>query len=311
MAKTMTAKGKPATAAQRAALRSLTSVLAERLGFASQHGVTFEGKRDLYDACGYDRTLDPAKYWARYKRNGVARRLVNALPSATWRTGAELVEDDDPYVVTPFEQAWLSLAERLDVWNRMRKTDTLAQLGRYSVILIGAPGALTEELKRMSGPGEVAYLKHYGERDVEVKAEDLVGYPFTGREADANSPRFGKPKLYTFKRLAGSTVGGGSIGGVTKKVHWSRVIHVADEAIEDDLYGEPKLASVWNWLDDLEKVTGSGSEAFWRRVQPMLQAKLQPGVTLQTPAEVEIETEIDELVHGLRRWARTTGIDIA
>ena len=276
-------------------LRSLGAIH-DRLQFAQLHGYGFEGKRDYYTALGYARSLTPELYWERYRRNGVARRLVNALPNATWRAGADLVEDDTPEIVTPFEEAWIEFAARTKAWDRMRKVDVLSQLGRFSVMLIGYPGALqSEALKRK--PGSVAYLKQFSELRVKVQDGDL--------DNDRTSPRFGQPIRYQFTNLLKSN---GSQG--TQYVHWTRVIHVADEAVEDDEWGEPLLASVWNWLDDLEKVAGAGSEAFWRRVQPMLQAKLMPGAVLPAGGETAVEAEIDKLIHGLRRWVRVSGVDL-
>lgn len=276
-------------------LRALGAIH-DRLQFAHLHGFGFEGKRDYYTALGYTRTLTPELYWDRYRRNGVARRLVNALPNATWRAGADLVEDDTPEIVTPFEEAWIEFAARTKAWDRMRKVDILSQLGRFGVLLIGYPGALTSPATKRR-PGSVAYLKQFSELRVKVQDGDL--------DTDRNSPRFGQPNRYQFTNLLKAN---GAQG--TQFVHWSRVIHVADEAVEEDEWGEPLLASVWNWLDDLEKVAGAGSEAFWRRVQPMLGAALVPGATLPPGGEREVEEEIDKLIHGLRRWVRLSGVEL-
>lgn len=282
-------------AAAQQVLRALGAIH-DRMAFAQLHGFGFEGKRDYYTALGYTRQITPELMWDRYRRNGVARRLVNALPNATWRSGADLVEDDTPEVVTPFEEAWIEFAARTKAWDCMRKGDILSQLGRFSVILLGYPGDLASEAKRLK-PGSVAYLKQYSELRVRVQDSDL--------DTDRRSPRFGKPNRYQFTRLLKS---GGTTGN--QYVHWTRVIHIADEAVEEDEWGEPMLASVWNWLDDLEKVAGAGSEAFWRRVQPMLSASLMPGATMPVGGEAEVENEIDKLVHGLRRWVRLSGIEL-
>jgi len=283
------------TAEAQAVLKQLGAIH-DRLSFASLHGFGFEGKRDYYTALGYTRTITPELYWDRYRRNGVARRLVNALPNATWRSGADLVQDDNVDIVTPFEAAWIEFAARTRAWDRMRKGDILSQLGRFSVLLLGYPGALGGEAKKTK-PGSVAYIKQFSELRVKVQDGDL--------DNDRLSPRFGQPSRYQFTKLLKSNGTSGS-----QFVHWNRVIHIADEAVEEDEWGEPMLASVWNWLDDLEKVAGAGSEAFWRRVQPMLAAALDPGTVLKTGDEALIEEEIDKLVHGLRRWVRLSGVKL-
>jgi len=284
-----------------AALKVLGSI-AERLQFAGQHGVTFEGKRDIYAAAGYPQVLKADDYRKAYKRNGLVRRLTTLFPNATWRAGAELIEDDDPDNNTEFEESWMKLNVRTHAWDMLRRTDILSQQGRFAVLLIGAPGLMTEELPRMSKPEDIAFFKPYPETVVDIKDENLVGYPFDG-SAVKFDPRYGQPNYYTFKKVAG-------LASVDIKVHWTRVIHLADEALEDPLYSDPRLGAVWNWVTDVEKVVASGSEAYWQKVVPMLQAKLQPGTMLPPGSEALIEAEIDKLVHGLRRWARTFGIDL-
>ena len=88
-----------------AQIRALASDLASRAGLASLAGLTFGGARDLYQALGYQRKLLPQDYRDRYKRNGIAARVVEAFPKATWRGGAELIEDEDPTETTDFEPA--------------------------------------------------------------------------------------------------------------------------------------------------------------------------------------------------------------
>ena len=43
-------------------IRALASALLERWQWARQAGITFEGKRDLYEALGYTRELSIAQY---------------------------------------------------------------------------------------------------------------------------------------------------------------------------------------------------------------------------------------------------------
>lgn len=283
-------------------LRNMTSALASRLQFANQTGITFDGKRDIYTALGYPRVLDTKMFRDKYRRNGVARRLVNMLPSSTWRSGADLVEDDNVEVTTQFEETWTTLAARTDAWNKMRKADILAQLGKYSVLLIGFPGPLEQEAPRCRGEQDIQFFRPFGESSVVVQPNQV--------DTSTTSARFGMPNYYdiTIQSIAG--VAGSTSSGATqtKKVHWSRVIHVADETLEDELLGEPRMGSVFNWLDDLEKVVGSGAEAFWRLVQPLLAAVLEPGVTV--PDEKAVEEEIDKLIHGMRRWARLSGMKL-
>lgn len=273
----------------------LGSMIASRLGFGAAAGLTtFEGKRDVASALGYSKSIGPIDYRLRYERNEVAERIVESLPSATWRGGGELVEDDSPDVVTTFETEWLALADRLGVWDVLRRADILAGLGRYSAVLIGAPGDLKTPLPKLRGQKDVLYLTPYSEETATIDKNDLV--------TNAEDPRFGRPAYYTLKS---TDVAAGTSGD--RKIHWTRIFHVADGTLEDNLYGKPRLRSIWNRLDDLDKVVGAGAEAFWQRVQQGLQLKIDKDVELDEPGKAALREEIDEYLHGLRRVARIRG----
>ena len=47
-------------------------------------------------------------------------------------------------------------------------------------------------------------------------------------------------------------------------VHASRVLHVAEDCLDDDVYGIPRLKPVFDRLDDLLKVVGGSAEFFLR-----------------------------------------------
>ena len=136
-------------------LHALGSVALERMMWGRAMGLSsFRGRRDLFDVLSYNETLDYREYRGRYKRGGLAKRVVDAYPVAVWRAGAEVYEDEDAKEDTPFEVAWKSLESRLGVWSRLQRAHTLALLSTYSVLLIGARGTgdLSTELPRGSSP---------------------------------------------------------------------------------------------------------------------------------------------------------------
>ena len=277
------------------------SALVERATFATMAGITFGGDRDVFQALGYKKKLTATDYRDRYERNGVAARIVEALPDNTWRGEGELVEEESPGRETKFEKAWEELTTLLPVWPMMRRADILAGLGRYAVLLIGFPGDLKLEAEKVQGPEGVLYLRAYAEDDAAI----------TEIETDATSPRFGLPTLYKIKRLTPAiTFGGASSLSEEKEVHWSRVIHVADGLLDDDVYGEPRLRRGWNLLDDLEKVTGAGAEAFWRRANPGIQFDLDKDLEIDEDGEKLLTDEVDEFVHDPRRALRTRGMTV-
>lgn len=282
---------KPHTQAE---LRAAASELLTRLQFAANAGLTtFGGLRDTYTTLGYEKKLEPKHYRARYERGGIAERIVEALPKATWRGGGQLIEDEDPDVLTPFEEAFGAIVDRLYVWPTLLRADILAGLGRYAVVLIGAPGALSTELPKGQGkPDKLLYLQPY--------AEDCATIDDGDREKDTASPRYGLPNLYKLKLAVAN-------GVRDEKVHWTRILHVVEGQLETELFGKPRLRAVWNYLDDLEKVHGAGAEAFWLRANPGLQLDLDPELQWDATAEADLEDEVEQYQHGIRRLIRTRG----
>lgn len=276
-------------------LRSLESdpaTLLERARFASRYNLTFGGKRNLDEALGYAPKLDIKLYKQRYERGGIAERLAEAYPRATWAGGASIVEDPDPDVLTAFEEAAVELFSRLGVWSRIMRADILSGLGEFGVLLIGAKGNLNEELPKNLGAEGILYLTPLGEDRVKIK--DL--------DEDAASVRYGLPTAYTVKL--------DDKRNTSVVVHWSRVIHIAEGLLDNDVYGKPRLRAVWNYLDDLEKVVGGGAEAAWNRMDPGFHADLDPQVALTPEHKERLKVQIEEFQHKLRRFITTRGMKI-
>jgi hypothetical protein len=70
------------------------------------------------------------------------------------------------------------------------------------------------------------------------------------------------------------------------------------------------MECVWNLIDDLEKVTGGGSEAFWLRAHQGFNVNLDKDVELDPSEEDALSAEIDEFVDGMRRFVRTRGAKV-
>ena len=281
-----------------AGLRALSDLIS-RSSLASRAGLTFNQDRDLYHALGYDRDLTVEKYRQRYRRNPVAARVVEAYPRGTWRgIGGELFEDPDPKVITPFEEAWVEIAQRLKIWPTFMRADILAGLGRYGVLLIGGPGTnLAAPLPEVVKPEEVTFLAPFAEDHAKIKEY----------ETSASSERYTQPKFYTLTNIVPENKG---TPGAGQDVHWSRVIHLAEGALDDSVFGPPRLERVWNPLDDLEKLVGAGSEAFWLRAHQGYQFDLDKETELAPAEETKLSDEVDEFIHGLRRAVRTRGMKL-
>lgn len=297
--------------------RTATSAIMDRLRWFRQAGITFDGRRDTYQILGYPRILSNRDYRDRYTRGGVAGRIVDALPNATWRGEVELIEDEKPTTNTPFEQAWEDLDTRLQIQAKLSRVDKLSRLSTYAVLLIGAPGDLDTELPR-GGPDNLLYLTPFiggggpvgiGDTRRLVLADDADCTIHTF-EIDTKSPRFGQPLTYQLKRISLTTTDMG------RMVHWTRIIHIAENLLEDEVYGQPALERVWNLLDDLDKVTGGGAEAFWLRANAGLHLNVDKDLAVAKakdgqPDELDkLKQQADDYANQMVRMLRTRGVEI-
>jgi hypothetical protein len=241
------------------------------------------------------------------------------MPDACWRgeTPFEIIEDEDPEHDTEFEQAWKAISLTHKVPTKLQRADKLSRLSTYSVILIGAPGQLEEELpKSATGDAALLFFKPYsgggGPGDNAERQSLGIGARATIFEYDENpkSARFGDPLTYQINFFQRRFVAGES---PLPKVHWSRIIHVpADNALEDDVFGQPALERVWNLLADLRKVTGGGSEAFWLRANQGLHLDVDKDMSLPDVQNTvaALKEQADAYKHQLDRWIRTRGVKV-
>jgi hypothetical protein len=295
------------------------SMLMERAQLARLAGITFDGKRDLYNIFGYSRSLTTADYRERFERGGVAGKVVEALPNATWRGGVELQEDEDPEIITEFEAAWYALENKHHVVAKMLQADILSRLSTYSIILIGAPGKLDSPLPKGKGdPTKLLYFQAYmgaGGPNAPASSGSVTRDGRQGTEyvdatiaefdLDTESERFGMPTSYKIRRTDFSSP------DLQTPVHWSRVVHVAESPMSDEVYGRPCLARVWNLFDDLEKVTGGGAEAFFQRAHQGRVWSIDKDVQgLSEPEMQKFRDEIEQFQHGLTRDVRVRGVTV-
>ena len=276
------------------------TITGARALLAGAAGRTFGGNRDLYSVLGYARKITPEQYQDRYRRNSIAARIVEALPEATWRGGGEVLDNEDPENVTEFEKQWADFARRIKLWNVLLRADIVAGLGRYSVVLLGAPGRADEPLPTPLKLDEIQFLSVFSEAQCRLQETDL--------ERDISNPRYGQPNFYT---LTSSNLIVSPKSSVTwRRVHYSRVLHICDSALDSPMFGTPRLERVWNLLDDLEKITGGGAEAFWLRANQGLHINVDPEVKYSVDQQEALQEQVDKYAHGITRVLRTRGVGV-
>jgi len=263
---------------------------------ASYLGLSFGGSRDLYEVLGYKRNLTFDDYWAMYSRGCLGKRIIHAPVETTW-SGDVAVFENQEKEETEFEKAWKLLNQQIHIIPKITRLDILAGIGRYAVLFLGFDDNKPfDQPLETSNKRKLLYVQPYAEGSAEI----------VEWEKNENSPRFGLPTLYNL-----SIVMPGSVSNITKrKVHYTRIIHLAEGVLDNEVYGEPRLQSVFNRVQDLEKLAGGSAEMFWQGALGGKAFSTADGATLSPQTAEDLQNEIDDYVHGLRRYLRLQNMEV-
>lgn len=280
----------------------LLSALGQRTSLAHRLGNLFAGDRPIHALLGYKPVLQYADFKARYLRQDLAHRIVRAYPEATWSQPPSVKEDDEDEIETPFEAAWEGLVKRLNIYATLERLDILANLGSYAVLLIGLRGQtqLEQPARPVRSPDDVLYLTPYSEEWATIER-------FEGNPGVAT---FGQPLLYRLNFGRGNERGKAALPVSHGLVHASRIIHVAEDILDDEVYGIARLEPVFDRLDDLMKIVGGGGEQFWQDAKRRLIFSLRDDFEMAPGDEAALTEEVEEFMHEMRNFVRVKGIDV-
>lgn len=283
------------TAAQMHAM----SVIIERAALSSRLGKSFKGRRDIYESLGYNRNPTFQDFLDCYLRQDIAKAIIDRPVRACWRKPPIVRESDE--VSTDFEEAWKELLVKHRIFYYLRRLDRLGGIGHFALLLMGFDGGGDLEVPVDNGPHELLYLAPYSEGSVQV----------TRYVESTSDPKYGSPEIYT---ITVSDFDGATSQvippGKPIRVHASRVIHIAEDPMEGEFVGTPRLLAVLNRLQDLNLVAGGSAEMFWRGAFPGYAFLLEKDAILGTQDEAKLEVELDQYMHDLQRYIRGQGLNI-
>lgn len=272
--------------------------LKTRAAIAGLLGQMFGGDRDMYKVFGYKSNINYREVEARYRRQDIAARIVEAPANALWSNPPKVhVKNNEAWT-----KAWNNLMRQHNVWKTVNRADKLAGMGEYSILVMGLSnaGKLDAPITSPNGSSrELLYLQPYGSHIAQL--ETLV--------TDTSSPRFMLPDKYSVNPgLETNTL---SVKQPpTFKVDATRVIHIGENYLTDEVYGNCRTARVWNLLDDLLKVAGGTAETFWLTANRGIQIDVDKDMDLSEDDANELADEVDEYQHEQRRILRTRGVKV-
>ena len=246
-----------------------TSTLRRQIG--SVLGLSHDGKRNVYDIYGYPETLDSEGGYSlmyRYsRRQGIASRITRGIPKRCWRDGFEIYdspeEDAKPVLVDE-----VGALDKAGLTRKMEAADKLNRIGRFSVLYVLIPN---------QNPKDPISLSTVGANLENVR---FIAYPYDGVQIskqvqDATDPRYGLPEFYSLQRgQSMTTEKDTSLNAI--QAHWSRVVHLNENATESDIEGMGALEPIFNNILDIEKATGGASEAYFRNARGKIGYEIDP-----------------------------------
>jgi len=280
---------------------SLSSMVS-RAQLAGALGQSYGGDRDIYSALGYKKELTYNDFVLMYSRLGTAKRANNAPCDSVW-CNPPAVYDVGDNEQSAFEAGWQKFAKRHRVWHKFNQADKLLGFDRYSVLIFGFNDVDSIQDQQYevipSANLDLLWIRPYAAAFATIEYLDQ----------DPSSPRYGLPYQYRVRAQAGSNTSQDFL------VHHSRIIHVLEGNLDNDVYGEPRLQNVFNRLQDLDKILGGSGEMFWRGAKPGYVANLQIGDDghqwdEDDPSLSDMREQLEEYEHNLRRWLTMSGVDV-
>lgn len=341
--------------------RLVDNIAYTRANFINQF---FDRRRDLDKECGYPAADElTAEYYQKlFDEEGVAARVVQALPRESWQVQPAVYEDEDPNTETPFEKDWQAVCRGLHgmnsryveergnpVWEILRRADELSGIGRYGVILLGLddgkpldqPAAGMEEVNSLPAarglpapslndaagrprvygltvnalPGTTPRRKLLFVRIFPELLAQIAAY-----ETNPTSPRLGQPTEYLITlndprefTAPGSTQVLSTTTTNSVKVHWTRIIHIADNRQSSEVMGTPRMRPNVRRLLDLRKLYGGSAEMYWAGALPGYAFETNPnlggGERVKVDAD-KLKDMIENYLNGLQRYFLLKGLQV-
>ena len=308
---------------------AVMNAIYSRSRFMLSRGGRYDGeadpRRNIGAECGWPAAEDvtPEAMGDMYDRFAVAARVNDLFPEECWQVTPKIYEDEDPQALTPFEEALDDLAKQLrgesfyegeegnPLFEHLLRMDRLCSVGSYGVMLLGLddgkdlnePADGLDETGKMSGNGggdrKLLFLREFDERLA----------PVSTWETERENPRYGQPTSYNLTFDDPKLTGAKGSGRATETVHWTRVVHVADNLTTSDVFGVPRMRPVYNDLLDLRKLYGGSAEMYWQGAFPGVGFKTDPQLGADVAFPTDFADTMEKYMNGLQRWLAVGGVE--
>lgn len=246
---------------------------------------------------GYPNELVFKNFWNMYRRQGVAKRVIDLPVNYCWRS--EPIIKTSAVALENIRQ----LDKRVKLWNRLQGLDRRQRVGRYAGLYVRVrdgqdPSTPLEPLT--GGINGLVELMPLYESQLDV----------TQAVTDPRDEMYGQPVLLNYRENVAGSRNEEIASSIT--IHASRIIFAAEGADNGWIYGIPALEAVFNAILDLRKISGGGAEGFYKNASQTTVLSVKDGESaLSNAAKLqEFANEYDEFMRSrMRRAMWTPGMD--
>ena len=234
--------------------RDLSSLLGTSRLLSTKHDFTFD--------FGYKDDVDFYDLYQLYKRNGVAKAVVNKTARKTWQTNPTLLIGQDEHEETTAEAEIRTWMQKMRFWQQLQEVDKRSLVGEYAGVIFRFTDGkrFDEPVDRVPGglDGLIGVIPAW-EGQLQISEWDQ----------NRDSPTYGEPKMMTFTE---SSVDPDQ--GKTRAfyVHPGRVYIWSQDRTT---FNDSDMEASYNAFVDMVKIRGAGGEGFWKNAksQPILEAE--------------------------------------
>lgn len=271
-------------------------------------------KIDIDKEMGYPADISIYDMRTMYERFPISNRVVEVLPLETWRSNPTLVQGD-PDEEGPFEKAWADLTSNLlgssrfrnvrqgnPIWEVLKRLDIARGIGEYGILFFGVDDGKPLDTPLVKKEGmKLKFLRVFDQTCVDIVQWD----------EKPTSERYCHPEIYEIEFSDPDGRQELGIGSKKHRVHHSRVLHVADNILSNELFGLPRQKPVWNRICDLRMLYGGSAMMLWKGGFPGISIETHPSLGIPTLDEEEksaLSKAIDNYQNGLQRYLALQGM---
>lgn len=270
-------------------------------------------RRSIEAECDHPAIITNEMYREMYYRFDIANRIVHIFPRDCFQVQPEVYEEPDQDEETEFERAIKDVSARLrdpnslyedntasQLWSIVQRADELSGICQYGVMLLGL-----RDGRPLSEPARFYTQDTPAKRVGLLYIHTFPEYLATIKEFDRDpgSDRFGLPLYYNLKYSDDTIYETGGTGPKEDViVHWSRVIHLADDPKTFTVYGTPRMEAVYNRLLDIRKLYGGSAEMYWQGALPGLSFESDPALGEVSVNLQEMKDAVEAYFNGLQRF---------